>query len=530
MRRATAGLLLVLVSGCGGAERPAPEPSRLEAVQPVALPDLSNLDPTVQQQIRERHAALQRLQAMPDVPPAELGKTYGEVGKLLAAAEYMELAEPYFLNARALAPQQPQWSYYLGHAYKARGMIPEAVTFFEQALALQPEDAPTLFWLGELHLDAGRPEAAERQFSRILARQPQSLAARFGAGRAALAQRKYREAVDHLEAALALNRDAVNIHYPLAMAYRGLGDSARAEAHLQRQGKFEILPPDPLMEEVRSLLHSAASYEVRGTRELTSGRWAEAAAAFRQGLEIDPSNAALRHKLGTALHMLGQTDAARAAFEQVVRESPEYSKAHYSLGVLLESSGRIPEAMARYATAVRYEPGYSEARIRLAGLLRLQGRQQEALAHYEATLKVDPRVPEALFGSAMALVRLQRYQDARDRLRAALQIHAAQPGFTHALARLLAAAPDPQARDGRQAMALMQALPEQQRRLDLGETMAMVLAEVGEYEQAAAWQRDAIAAARGKGDHGLAQRMEGNLGLYEARRPCRTPWRPEDQP
>jgi hypothetical protein len=130
----------------------------------------------------------------------------------------------------------------------------------------------------------------------------------------------------------------------------------------------------------------------------------------------------------------------------------------------------------------------------------------------------------------MALVRMERYQDARDRLRAALEIHAAQPGFTHALARLLAAAPDPQARDGRQAMALMQALPEAQRRLDLGETMAMVLAEVGEYEQAAAWQRDAIAAARGKGDRGLAQRMEGNLRLYDARRPCRTPWRAEDQP
>jgi tetratricopeptide (TPR) repeat protein len=459
-----------------------------------------------------------------------LSEAYGELGKLLMAAEDVELAEPYHLNARTLAANDARWPYYLGHVYKARGMLPQAVTFFEEALALQPDDVPTLVWLGELHLDAGRPEDAERHFGAALARQPQSIAARFGLGRAALAQRKYQDAVEHLEAALALNRNAVNIHYPLAMAHRGLGNSEKAEAHLKQQGKFEILPADPLMQEVRALLQSATSYEVRGTRDLASGRWAEAAAAFRQGLEIDPSNAALRHKLGTALHMLGQPEAAREAFAQILRDSPEYSKAHYSLGVLLESDGRIRDAIARYSAAVRHEPGYSEARIRLAGLLRLQGRPQEALAHYEEALAVDPRVPEALFGSAMALVRLQRYQEARDRLNAALQVHSTQPGFVHALARVLAAAPDPRVRDGRQALSLMQMLSEEQRRLDLGETMAMALAETGQYEGAVAWQREAIDAARRMGNEPLAQRMARNLTLYEAGRPCRTPWRDEDQP
>jgi tetratricopeptide (TPR) repeat protein len=526
----TLAILAVFAAGCRGGQRAEPTPVGTEALRPVALPELLTLEAPVQKQIRERQAALLRLQGSPGGGSAELGQAYGEMGKLLMAAEYNELAEPYLLNAQTLAPQQPQWHYYLGHVYKTRGMLPEAITAFEQALVLEPDDLPTLIWLGEVQLEAGLPAVAEQYFARALTQQPQSVAVRFGMGRAALAQRNYPEAIEHLEAALALNRQAVNIHYPLAMAYRGRGDTARAEAHLKQQGKFEILPADPRMEEVRGLLESAASYEVRGTRELTSGRWAEAVAAFRQGLEIDPSNAALRHKLGTALHMLGQPDAARQAFEQVVRESPEYSKAHYSLGVLLESSGRIQDAIARYAAAVRYEPGYTEARVRLAGLLRLQGRARESLAHYEEALAVDPRVPEALFGSAMAFVRLQRYQEARDRLRTALQVHPAQPGFTHALARVLAAAPDPQVRDGRQAMALMQALPEEQRRLDLGETMAMVLAEVGQYEEAATWQRGAIDAARRKGNEPLAQRMAANLRLYEARRSCRTPWRNEDQP
>jgi hypothetical protein len=57
------------------------------------------------------------------------------------------------------------------------------------------------------------------------------------------------------------------------------------------------------------------------------------------------------------------------------------------------------------------------------------------------------------------------------------------------------------------------------------ETMAMALAELGEFEEALRWQREALAAADSGGHHDLAARMSDNLRLYEARRPCRTAWR-----
>ena len=59
---------------------------------------------------------------------------------------------------------------------------------------------------------------------------------------------------------------------------------------------------------------------------------------------------------------------------------------------------------------------------------------------------------------AMALVRLSRYADARVALETAMTQHPDQPGFTHALARILAAAPDDGVRDGRRALALVEAL------------------------------------------------------------------------
>jgi tetratricopeptide (TPR) repeat protein len=182
------------------------------------------------------------------------------------------------------------------------------------------------------------------------------------------------------------------------------------------------------------------------------------------------------------------------------------------------------------ALLLRLDPRYVEARVRLASLLRQRGRAQDALSQYEEALGIDPRLPEALFGSAMVLVGLGRYADARNRLEDAWQVHPGEATFVLALARLLAAAPDAGVRDGRRALTLVQALSDEDRRLDLGETMAMALAESGEYEEAAAWQRRAMAAAREAGEPDLAKRMAANLSLYEAGRPSRTPWRAEDLP
>jgi hypothetical protein len=60
------------------------------------------------------------------------------------------------------------------------------------------------------------------------------------------------------------------------------------------------------------------------------------------------------------------------------------------------------------------------------------------------------------------------------------------------------------------------------------QTMAMTLAELGQYEAAANWQREAIAAASQAGRRDLASRLQENLTLYESRQPCRTPWRDDD--
>jgi tetratricopeptide (TPR) repeat protein len=244
------------------------------------------------------------------------------------------------------------------------------------------------------------------------------------------------------------------------MAYRGLGDTGKAEAHAQQRGDSRPgFLPDPLMQQIEELLQSAQAYEFRGTEAIDKGEWSAAAVYLRKGVELAPNN--------------------------------------------------------------------SSVRLKLAEALRRSGRPEESLLYYEQAVQIDPGVAGARFGYAMALVRLRRYQEARDRLVEGMRIHAGQPAFPQALARLLASAPDTHVRDGRRALALTHELLKRDQSTELGATMAMTLAELGQFEEAAALQRQLISAVQRSGREDLVRIMIENLRLYERREACRTPW-PDD--
>jgi tetratricopeptide (TPR) repeat protein len=432
----------VLVTGACSTETPRersstalpPIESDINKLPPAVLPDLSQMDKVVQQQINDSYRA---------VTSSAAPRAYGDTGKLLMAAEYFEAAEPFYLRAQALEPGEMRWPYYLGHMYLAKAEPAKAIASFERALSIKPDDVATLVWLGGIHVDQGQPELAEPLYTKALMIQPRVVSALFGLGQVALAKREYARAVDQFEQALTADSRESIAHYPLALAYRGLGNTAQAEAHLRQQGRVEVGPPDPLLAELRGLLQGPVAEENRGIRAMDGGDFKAAAEHFRRGLELAPDSASLRHKLGTALSLMGDTSGAFDQFQETIRRFPDFAQAHYSLGVLLALNGRFPEAIDRFTAAVRYQPDYVEARLRLAELLRQTGRPDAALPQYERVMAIDPRAAEAQFGYAMALVQLKRYDEARRRLSEAAAAHPERKEFTEALVRLQTIAPGP---------------------------------------------------------------------------------------
>jgi tetratricopeptide (TPR) repeat protein len=504
----------------------------------VSLPDLSRLDAAVQEQVRERYDALTATLERSGSTDAERAVAYGSLAMVLDAAEYHDVAEPAYLNAQVLDTGEAKWPYYLAHLYRSEGDTARALAAFTRVLDLKPDDAAALIWMGRMYLEQGDTARAESLFERARAAAPRTVAVLAGLGQAALARKDYTRAAALLEEALALDPSAASIHAPLANAYRGLGDTARAEAHVKQWRNTETLVPDPRRRELDLTLESGLSYELRGVRALESRDFAAAARFFRQGAALEPATTglgrSLRHKLGTALYLGGDLPGAVKQFEEVVRLSPSEppdetaSRAHYSLGVLMATSGRDTEAIEQLTAAVRYGPNYVEALQALGDALRRGGRPNESLVPYKQALSVNPQAADARFGYAMALVRLNRHREALDAFSEGARLHPDRPVFTEGMARLLAASPDDSVRDGARAMALVDRLLAGEKTIQLGETTAMALAEVGDYKEAVAVLRQVMDAAAQAGIPFDRARVTATLKLYERNQPNRTPWAEDD--
>ena len=534
--RAAAMAFLVLAGACGPPGDGATAGARLDpppglGLQPVPGPDFATMEASVEAQMRAAHTSLRERIDDAGATARELSRAYGEMANLLMAARDLGTAEPYYRNALALDPSDRRWAYYLGHLYRNTGPLTEAAASFEHARQLDPDDVATLVWLGEAYLALGRPDEAQPLFGRALDLDPGSAAAWYGAGRVALAAREHGPAVEALERALALNPGASVIHYPLGLAYRGLGEPERAERHLAVEGTVEVQPVDPLMAGLDDLLQSAAAYEARGRYAFDAGRWPAAADLFERALALEPANPALRVRLGTALWRMGDLRGARDRLARIEPETAGFSEAQITLGEILEETDRAGEAVELLAAAVARDPDDMRARLAFAGVLGRSGQPDRALAEYARVPEGDPAEPDAAFGAAMNLVRLERYGEARARLeRAAEDYPGRRSRFTHPLARLLAAAPDDGVRDGDRALAIVEGLAETEQSLLLGETLAMALAEVGRFGEAATVQRDLIAAAGQTGLRDAADVLSANLRRYERGLPCRQPWSPEELP
>jgi len=527
--------VLAVLSACGRDTAPPSKPLSSDAtrgqrgtLRETPPPVIAGVEMSLQERIRASYASLtstQRSQAS----DADLARMYGQVGKLLLAAELYDQAEPHLLNAAVLEPGELAWPYFLAHAYRLSFKPDKAIARFEEVLRLKPDHVPSLVWLGTMHIDNGRADLAEPLLTKAVSLDPRSAAALFELGKAALAAGDSARAVTQLEAALAADPAADGVHYALAMAYRARGDEQRAAAHVRLWKDERLYPADPLMAEITDLLKTAVVYEIRGTQAMDDRKWTEAAALFREGLKVAPRDATLHQNLGTALYLAGDPRAAEAEFEEAIRLLPGYAKALFSLGVLMEERGRDADAIDRFSKAVASDPTMVNARASLADALRRSGKLDAAINEYSEIIKIDPAASDARFGRAMALVRLRRFAEARSVLEDAVRVHPEQPGLAHALARLLASAPDDAVRDGPRALSMMQALEKNVApSVALIETMAMALAENGRFAEAVARQRQAIATATQARRADVATRLSENLRRYESNMPARTPWADDD--
>ncbi len=521
-----AGFLIALIVALFVAGCSAPVPDLV----PVPAPDASGLEPSVRNALARARAELERVAA--GNPKREaLANAYGELAMTYHAQSLVPAAEAAYANARVLAPRDKRWPYLLGHLYNDSSRVSEALTAFEAALAIDDSDVAILFSLGEAYLQHGDLDKARTMYKKLESNEATRAAALTGLGKVELANRQYKEAVGYFEGALKLWPAATRLRQPLAMAYQGLGDRAKAEENLRQYSVDGVEPGvvDPMADALGAKVAASRVLLRRGQRFGKAGRFDLAEPAFRAAVEADPKNAEAVANLGISLANLGRLDEAQRYLGESLAMDDRNALGHLSLGVVLDRQGQDKAAIDQYVAALNIESANVQAMVYLADAKMRVGLPEEAARLYAQALQGSPDSARIQLSLALADVKAGRHGDARKVLEAALKTQPGNPEIINALARVLATAPAPAVRDGSRALDLAKALFETTKNPEVGQTYAMALAETGHFDQAVVLQRETIIVFEHTGGEGRKPFLQRNLALYEQHKAAREGW-PSDDP
>jgi tetratricopeptide (TPR) repeat protein len=124
--------------------------------------------------------------------------------------------------------------------------------------------------------------------------------------------------------------------------------------------------------------------------EENPGRQAEALAAYRRVLELDPKHAAACINLGTIYYNQQNYREAESHYRRAVEIDPRYALGFFDLGNVLDETGRLNEAVEAYRSAIAIAPNYADAHYNLALAYERLRKPRKALAHWRAYVRMDP--------------------------------------------------------------------------------------------------------------------------------------------
>lgn len=206
---------------------------------------------------------------------------------------------------------------------------------------------------GNEMLARGKLDDAAACYLQALAINPQDIEGHINLGYVFSEQKRYFEAVYHLEQALDIAPENVDCFFMLGNL-------------LLEQGNF-----DDAQERFEKVLSLKPGYDISYRALLNLKRYDEAKAACDAILRIDQHQIDALVNRGFALQLMNRLDEAIIDFERSSAIEPKRAELHMNLGSALSAVGKTNEALLRYDLAIFLDPNLADAHFN-ASLCRLQ--------------------------------------------------------------------------------------------------------------------------------------------------------------
>ena len=142
--------------------------------------------------------------------------------------------------------------------------------------------------------------------------------------------------------------------------------------------------------------NEAEPFVTGGIRAQKDRRLADALAAYRQAVKLDPSFYEANYNMALVAREVGDLSVALAAYEQALAILPESINARYNFAFTLQEAGYFHDAENELQKLLAQNPNETRAHL-LLGNLCAQRLNQNSVAreHYLKVLEAEPQHPQA---------------------------------------------------------------------------------------------------------------------------------------
>lgn len=378
-------------------------------VKPIPVPDLSKLPQAKAEELRQARIDFEKVK--PTLVGEALAQAHAMLGAEYARAGFYDAAAIALDDASALEPSDGRWVYARGIIARLQKQSPAALGYFEQALTLNQEYLPIRIAVVNARVEQGDLEGARKLLADFVAANPQQPVALALLGDIALRQKRYADAIDATNRALALDPKATKLYGQLADAYTGAGNAKAAADARAKAGDGMPALGDPIglgLVQVEVPAQPNAS---------TSPQPAEST-----GVNAAAARTLTPEREAEFLLQTKQYDAARQKLESSLRTRPNDAELLAIYARVEAADGNLTQAKSRAQAAVTANPNAQAAQYVFGLVLEMMNDDRGAQVVYEKAISLDPKAPEPQMALANLLMRTGRYDDAAARYREVTQI------------------------------------------------------------------------------------------------------------
>jgi cytochrome c-type biogenesis protein CcmH/NrfG len=173
----------------------------------------------------------------------------------------------------------------------------------------------------------------------------------------------------------------------------------------------------------------AGFYDELGDALYEQERYAEAEAAYREAIRLDPGGACYYAWLAGCLIAQERYAEGEVSAREAIRLDPGDDFHHAQLGFSLQAQERYAEAEAAFREAARLDPDCAALHTFIGAELALQGKHAAAEAELRESLRLDPGSDETWGGLGEALCQQGKFTEALSAYWEAIQLAPEETGY-----------------------------------------------------------------------------------------------------